>query len=94
MIYLAFFNFISLLISKAITITHIFIRNTSNGIKLKCIYFIDSKNASLQILRFTDSEREKTSNMGGKRCKKLITCWKKLNFRKGNYLKDIDEFVS
>ena len=35
MTYLAFFNFISLLISKAITTTHIFIRNTSNGINKK-----------------------------------------------------------
>ena len=74
MIYLAFLNIISLLISKPITTTHIFIKNKSNGINKKSIYLIDSKNASLQILRFTDSEREKTSNMGEKRCKKLITC--------------------
>ena len=58
MIYLAFFNFISLLISKAITTTHIFIKNKSNGINKKSIYLIDSKNASLQILRFTDRERK------------------------------------
>jgi len=32
MIYLALLSLISLLISKAITTTHMFIRNTSNGI--------------------------------------------------------------
>ena len=74
MIYLAFFNFISLLISKAITTTHIFIKKTFNGINKKSSYLFDSKNASLQILRFTDTESEKTQNMGEKRCRKLITC--------------------
>ena len=69
MIYLAFFNFISLLISKAITTTHIFIRKTFNGINKKSIYLIDSKNVSLKILRFTDSKREKTSKMGEKDAK-------------------------
>ena len=93
MIYLAFLNIISLLISKAITTTHIFIKNKSNGINKKSIYLIDSKNASLQILRFTDRERKHKTWLK-KRCRKLITCWKRLNFRKGNYINAIDEIGS
>ena len=51
MIYLAFFNFISLLISKAITTTHIFIRKTFNGINKKDTYSLNDEEKWVKKMR-------------------------------------------